>query len=417
MISVIQSAKEILSNAKIALNELPTWERNFTIFWLIGPFYLLIERSPADFWISIVAVTFLIRTTIKNDYNWTKPFWVKSSLIFWLISVLSGITSSLPVISTAEALAWYRFPLFAIACVFWLGKDKRVLYAMMLITFLALITMCVILSAELLIEGQKKGRLTWPYGDKVPGNFITKVGAPIFFLLVAWSLSQKTYLRNICVSLVLIVLFISAMTGERINTLILICGGILAAFSNNIEFRRLLVVIALLCLSASVIYITYTDQFKDYFVSFWDQLPTGNHSAYYRAMMPGIIAFTTDPFLGIGTGNLRHLCSEVVGLNENLDCHPHPHNFYIQLAGETGLIGLIAGTCFLWSIIIRCFFTSLKYRDNPLLSVIWIVPFAFFWPIASSSDFFGQWNNSFMWASLSLVLCVENMKKDISKKN
>ena len=31
-----------------ALAALPRWEKGFHIFWLLGPFILLLERSPAD---------------------------------------------------------------------------------------------------------------------------------------------------------------------------------------------------------------------------------------------------------------------------------------------------------------------------------------------------------------------------------
>lgn len=413
--ALIPSTK-IFRDAKTAICQLPAWERGFVVFWLIGPFLLLVERSPADVWISITALTFLIRAVIKKDYRWTKPFWVKSSLVFWLVCIVSGLNSSLPLISTGEAIAWFRFPLFAIASVFWLGRDKRILYAMMLITFMALLVMCFILSAELLIEGQKKGRLLWPYGDTVSGNFITKVGAPIFFVLVACSLSQKLYFKNVCAPIVFFILFISIMTGERINTLILFCGAILTALFSKTETKRLLLGLALVFTVACAMYANHAQNFAHYFLSFKEQLPLADHSAYYRAMIPGILAFTAEPILGIGTGNMRHLCWEVIEFHKNLDCHPHPHNFYVQLAAETGLFGLVTGSCFFCSIIYKCFRASMKFRDSPLLSIIWIVPFGFFWPIASFPDLFGQWNNSFMWASLSLVLCIENIKETLTNQ-
>ena len=111
-----------------------------------------------------------------------------------------------------------------------------------------------------------------------------------------------------------------------------------------------------------------------YVDSFIEQLPTGNHSAYYRTMAPGVMAFEQAPITGIGTGNFRLLCDEIVGNLPNLECHPHPHNFYIQMAGETGVIGLIFGTIFLWSIIGTCFRASLRNRDNVMLATSLIVP-------------------------------------------
>ena len=37
----------------------------------------------------------------------------------------------------------------------------------------AMILMGLILTTELLLLGQSGGRLSWPYGDLVPGNFFS----------------------------------------------------------------------------------------------------------------------------------------------------------------------------------------------------------------------------------------------------
>jgi hypothetical protein len=42
------SALQIFHNGKIAIFELSGFERIFRWFWLFGPFFLLIERTPAD---------------------------------------------------------------------------------------------------------------------------------------------------------------------------------------------------------------------------------------------------------------------------------------------------------------------------------------------------------------------------------
>ena len=57
---IMPALKAILVDLKQALSELPTWERWAYGFWLLGPFILLIERSPADAWISILALVLLL---------------------------------------------------------------------------------------------------------------------------------------------------------------------------------------------------------------------------------------------------------------------------------------------------------------------------------------------------------------------
>ena len=88
------------------------------------------------------------------------------------------------------------------------------------------------------------------------------------------------------------------------------------------------------------------------------------------------------------------------------------------MAGETGIIGLITGTTFFISIIFVCYVARKRNPDNVFVAVAFIIPLSLFWPIASSSDLFGQWNNCFMWSAISLSLCSSNItpEKAINKK-
>ena len=54
--------KDIWTDLGNALAAMPRWEKGFHIFWLLGPFILLIERSPADIWLSILALAFVVRS-------------------------------------------------------------------------------------------------------------------------------------------------------------------------------------------------------------------------------------------------------------------------------------------------------------------------------------------------------------------
>ena len=138
----------LLGNAKAALAEMPRWERPVHLFWLAGPFLLLIERSPADFWLSLIALIFAVRTVILKEGWWLRTFWVRAAFLFWAVCLVSAATSSMPAYSIGETIAWFRFPLFAMATAFWLGRDARLLYLMILSTGIGLVVMCGILTAE-----------------------------------------------------------------------------------------------------------------------------------------------------------------------------------------------------------------------------------------------------------------------------
>lgn len=395
-----------------ALAELSGWERGFHIFWLLGPFILLIERSPADAWLTILAVTFAVRAVIKRDGTWLKVFWVKAAFMFWFVCLFSAAISATPSYALSEAFIWFRFPLFAMATAFWVGTDKRLLYAMLISTATGMFVMTGILIAEMLIEGPKGGRLTWPYDDLVPGNYLSKVGLPAFTVMVALAIGAKARLASAMGILSLITIIMSVLTGERINFLIRACGGMLAGLVWKPVWNRYLILIMVEFLAIMAVFLAIPSMETRFVDAVIRDIPTGPHSDYYRVMGGGLMAFLEAPVFGIGTANYRDLCAGImVGLSD-FRCDNHPHNFYIQFLAETGLVGFIAGIIMIGSIIWATLKTGLQNRENVVAATAFVIPLGLFFPIASTADFFGQWNNIFMWSALALSLAANNLKKD-----
>ena len=399
---------DLLDNGKKAFFELSRNDRLMHAFWLLGPFFLLIERTPGDVYISIVALTFLIRSLKTRDGAWLKFFWVKSVFIFWGICLLSAAMSPSPSYALGEAFIWIRFPLFAMATAFWLGADKRLLLLMLFATASALLLMCGILVAELAIEGFKP-RLSWPYDDLVPGNYLAKVGLPVvvFSTTLFLSLKGTKSILSGCFCLLLIVM--TMMTGERINFLIALFAVLLAVFVWEASWiKRFFYMILVSVIPISVLVI-FPSVFGRFVVSFFNQLPFYKESPYYDVMAPAWLIFEQFPALGIGAGNFRYLCADLIQPGLGYPCYNHPHNFYLQILSETGSVGFILAVTFIVSIIVKCFGVRNTNR-HALYSAAWIIPFALFWPIRTSADFFGQWNNLFVWSALALALAVAHSK-------
>jgi len=406
--SLSSLARNFWQETRLAIASLPAWERVCHIFWLLGPFILLIERSPADAWLSILVVAFIMKSIMQRDGYWLSIFWVRAAFAFWGICLISAVISSDPVYSLGEAFVWFRFPLFAVATSFWLARDKRLLYAMLISTAIGLVVMCSILTAEIFIEGQKGGRLTWPYGDLVPGNYVAKVGMPAFITMVALAVSVKGRVAAISGFFALVSVIISLMTGERINFLIRACGGMLAGLVWRPNWKRYLGLVAVEILAVVLMFSmlpNVASRYTDQFIAGATNLES---SSWLKTLNGGWVVAQENLLTGIGVGNYRFLSHELLadvalGRPDN-----HPHNYYVQLLAETGIIGLIFGIVFLWSIIGTCFWAAIKDRRNVVLATAWVVPFGLFWPIATTADFFGQWNNIFMWSSVALALAARH---------
>ena len=108
--ALLGDLQRLIVGAQTALAGLPKWERPFHIFWLLGPFILLIERSPADVWLSTLALAFTVRSLCYRDGGWLSHYWVRAALIFWFVCLLSASLSMAPTYALGEAMSWFRFP-------------------------------------------------------------------------------------------------------------------------------------------------------------------------------------------------------------------------------------------------------------------------------------------------------------------
>ena len=410
--TLLDDVQRLIVDARTALKELPKWEKPFHIFWLLGPFFLLIERSPADAWLSILALSFAVRSLCQRNGAWLAHGWVRAAFIFWFVCLLSASLSSAPTYALSEAVSWFRFPLFAMATVFWLGRDKRLIYAMLLSTGIGMMMMTGILTAEMLIEGQKGGRLTWPYGDLVPGNYLAKAGLPAFCVMVALAVGGKGKTSFLMGALASFSLALSVLAGERINLIIRICAGILAGVSWKFAWRKLALVTAGFSLVILSVFMFQGSMEGRFTTAILYDLPTVDSSDYYRVMGGGVMAFLDSPLLGIGTANYRDLCPDMLAEGSAFRCDNHPHNFYIQMLAETGVLGFAAGLFMISAMIITVFRAGRANNQNVAAATAYIVPLGLFFPLQSTADFFGQWNNIFLWSAVALSMAAVNLRAE-----
>ncbi len=298
---------------------------------------LLIERTPADIWLTLLALTFAVRAIIKREGEWLRHFWVRAGFAFWLWCIFAGAVSDFPAYSVGEAVAWFRFPLFAMATAFWLARDRRLLYAMLLSTAIGLVVMCGILTAEILIEGQKGGRL-WPYGDLVPGNYVAKVGLPAFTIMVALAVSVRGRVAALSGIIALITMVISVMTGERINFLIRACGGMIAGLVWKPKWGRYLALVAAEVLAVVVVFSALPDMASRYTDEFIAGATKLEQSGHLQTLNGGWQVGKDNLLFGVGTANYRIMNEEALKYPIHKP-DPHPHNFYLQFLVETGIIG------------------------------------------------------------------------------
>ena len=129
---------------------------------------------------------------------------------------------------------------------------------------------------------------------------------------------------------------------------------------------------------------------KDISTSFF----TEGHESYFRTALN---MFKEKPIVGHGPKMFRELCKNEKYSSGEYPCNTHPHNFYIQLLAETGIIGFL----FLFSGFIYVIYCSIRqimtiilnqkryltdYQVCLLAGILVTV-----WPISPNGYFFNNW--------------------------
>ena len=390
------------------IRSLHNFEKSMVIIWLLGPFIYLIERSPADIWLSMLAIIFLIRSIIKKDWIWLNQIWFKFAIALWITGLISALFSPDPYFTFSQGFVWIRFPLYAVAVQTWLAKDRDIRIIMLISMCLGMLIMCVILAAELFFE--PKPRLTWPYGDLVPGGYLSKVSLPLFCVLTALIVS-KASMKSIYYSLLAFIpLGFLFLTGERTNTFLRVCAGIMSAIVWKPKWFLLIIILVLQIFSIIFLFIFKPDIGNRFTEKFYESLPMVSvNSGHWGTWRSGIQQGLETPVIGIGPSGTRKTCQFLPPETptwlpgKNL-CANHPHNFYVQLFAETGVIGLIFGIGMIVSIIFTCYKGRKENLNCPMLGTAFVIPFGIFFPIQQFGSFFGQWGNLFIWFAIAFAL-------------
>jgi len=117
------------------------------------------------------------------------------------------------------------------------------------------------------------------------------------------------------------------------------------------------------------------------------------HSHYETAYK----MFKNYKFFGVGNKMYRKLCGEKEYYINKFSCTTHPHNFYIQVLAENGIIGFIfIVSLFIYSSLIiskEIYFRNIKkvknLNDNAILIMTGV--FLNLWPIIPSGNLYNNW--------------------------
>jgi O-antigen ligase len=161
------------------------------------------------------------------------------------------------------------------------------------------------------------------------------------------------------------------------------------------------------------------------------------HSSYNRIYRTAITVWAERPLTGFGLKSFRIICWHILDkdnvkreaerkkLNlkfvgsQYLTCATHPHNYYLEILSEAGIIGITLIILFFIFILRNSFYMIKKIYQTGNTELMILTPVIIsiileIWPLRSTGSFFTNTNATFFWLILGMLLS-SNIKNLLPK--
>lgn len=391
------------------------------IILLLMPLALLLSFNFGDIALSSIAVLYLANSLLERDFSAFKQPWFLCVAVFWAwLLAISPFAYHSKQVAFTQALVFIRFPVFALG-ITWLLRDtkKQTL-------FIKVLTITLILSGidvfyQLISGHDILGHPINAYAHRLSGiskhiNIGYKTLGfifPVLCFILLYSNKSKSWVINTLGIVVCLFLILSvAITNERAAMILMFLGLILLFIFTKSIRKQMGIIFLLLAAAITITTLTY-QPFKARAISIYMQakiaasnrsnVAHGNykqdHGAYTEIYATATHIFKQNPIIGIGVKQFGPMCKDLHGN----DCPSHPHNVYLEILIEGGLIGLALFVLFEVVLAGSIYKKRHQLCKNPLLISTVIALFVRLWPLTPTTSFFVSWYALPVWLYIGWI--------------
>ena len=410
------------------------------ILFSLIPFFLITGPFLTDLSVSIISILFLIYCFKKKNFSYFKNKYFYFFLFFWVYLIFNSLINNFNLDSLKISFFYFRYGVFVVAVSIYLDVDNKFTKYFFYCIFTCFVALVIdgfyqyLVGENILGWENSSSRTSSFFGEeKILGSYLSRLW-PIFFGLSLIFFNKKNKLFYL---IVLVFIFSEA--------LIFLSGDRTAFFYINLSaifvilFSQKLLKLRLMTLSMSILLLVIisfinptakqrvfdktlkqmnlietnlTEEAKLEGINIFTRMHTHHYITAYRMFLDNIT-------LGVGVKNFRNFCNDKRyvfsrswlpnKVNVKLSCSSHPHNSYLQILTETGIIGFTFLSIILFyfcKLIFKHLFFKFKRKcyfndfEICILSGILI----YLWPIIPTGNIFNNWLNIIMILNLPFFI-------------
>jgi hypothetical protein len=411
--------------------------------FLMLPIALVTGPFLPEIIIFLISFFFIINCIKENKFSYFNNTLFKIFFFFYIILILSSLLGESPLYSLSTSIFYIRFIIFSLA-VWWLLDNnsnliKYFLFVLIILFFLLFLgslyeilfkNYCgyfneggafiyqnnIFFCQNKIIIGNliRVDRLSSFFGkEMILGSFLSRFLPLVTALYILYY--KKNNLPLFLVFFIIITSLIIFLSGERIS-FFFACLFLLIFFI-SIDLTKVVKFFSIFFIITSVLTTSYfykTSSSRMYVQTF-NQIfnPNGGIDFFSEDHKAHAITayniFKSNIFIGAGPKSFRKICHKPEYNYNEKSCTTHPHNTFLQLLAEVGLIGTLIPIFFLFVVIKKlfldfCGIIKIKKYEIYFFSSFLISLF----PFIPSGNFFNGWLNIVFYLPLGFYL---NYKK------
>ncbi len=404
-----------------------------TILFSLLPFFLITGPFLSDFSISLISFLFLIYCIKNKNFSYFNNIYFYFFLIFWGYLLINSLINNFNLDSIKISFFYFRYGVFIVAISILLNTDHK---------FIKYFFYCIFICFTALIldgfyqyfngvnifgfESGSNHRVTSFFHDEqILGSYLSRLW-PIFFglsIIIFQKKNKYFYFFIIIFILSEVLIFLS---GDRtaffyINLtaiFVLVCSKNLAKLRLIILTSSILLLIIISFLNPSAKERVFDQTLSQMNLSneINVEKKIDENSIYifskehHQIYISAYKMFLDNKILGVGVKNFRNFCSKSkYYVDEEKFCFTHPHNTYLQILTETGIIG------FVFLVVILLYFCTYvfrhlilkfkgKYYFNDFEICVLSGILIYLWPIAPTGSIFNNWLNIIMFLNIPFLV-------------